>query len=98
MHDAMRDRSQRLPDLLMDQLIAEDVLEEPAMLADHGVDLALRLPDQMHRVKLELLQSQQIGHALRQLRGVDDELLARNLANGLEHDGIRRIAGIARAV
>ena len=40
-HDGMGHRFQRPADPLVDQLIAEDVLEETAVLANHRVDLPL---------------------------------------------------------
>ena len=56
MHDAMRHRFQRTADLLVDQLIAEDMLEKAAMLPHHGVDLPLRLAHEMHRIDVEVFQ------------------------------------------
>ena len=54
MHDTMRHRFQRTADLLVDQLIAEDVLEKTGMLPHHGVDLPLRLTHKMHLIDVEV--------------------------------------------
>ena len=67
---------ERTADLLVDQLVAEDVLEEAAMLAHHRVDLPLRLADKMHWIDVELLHPHQIREAPRQFRGVGHEAFA----------------------
>ena len=67
MHHAVRHRFQRPANLLVDQLVAEDVLEKPAMLARHRIDLPLGIADDMHRIDVELLDLQQISQTLGQL-------------------------------
>ena len=98
MHDAMRHRFQRPADLLVDQLIAEDVLEEAAMLAHHRVDLPLRLAHEMHRIDFEILEPHQIREAAGELRGIDHEALARDFGHGLEHHSIRGARAVKLAI
>jgi hypothetical protein len=48
-------------DLLVDQLVAEDVLEEAAMLTRYRVDLPLGVSHNMHRIDVEVLKLHQIS-------------------------------------
>ena len=98
MHHAVRDRFQRPADLLVDQLVAEDVLEKAAMLARHGVDLPLGVAHDMHRIDVELRKPHQIGETLGQLRRVDDEILAGDVGDRFEHDRVRRFRSVGLAI